>query len=462
MQVKKFEAKNMQEALQKIKTELGPEAVILQAKEKKGLLGTSKVVTGVEVTVAIAKGSLIKKQLAESKMLPQTAERLKNSSATIQKEVYNRYAERMEAVFNSSRGLSDTSGKIVSEKSSSNSAERRKPINNVRYVDIQEEDSISADGTVQVKNPTIARKSIVNNYLTNATAKVARQEDSSLAEAVVNSKVSNDEQKLNEQGFSKKQYIREKLLFEGVDEYYIDQIIKVIQHVCKGDLNEIDDTVLEKILLKVLESQVKAVEENFVNLSASGIYAFVGPSQSGRTTTIAKIASRLKSNNNKKVALVYCDTNNSKGLEQISIYAKIINAPLKIASNKSELISSLRDLSENDIILIDAPSASNTEELVNLTSVLPSEYGIVSNLVLSSVEKDSTIRQVVESYDRIDYSTLVFTKLDEAVSYGSVFNACVAAKKPISFVTVGKKVPEDIDVPSAQDIAEMVLIRTGA
>jgi flagellar biosynthesis protein FlhF len=460
MQVKKYEAKSMQEAIKKIKLELGPEAVILQAKKKKNIIGLGD--SGVEITAAVGKNSLLKKKYAESRMPSDLAEKLKNSPASVQKQTFDNYAKKVKG----SNTVKDVANPL------------RRPMIKTRYVDIMDDDTVLEDGTVlqSEAGKTKAAKISISPQAAQARTKTvdqSRKINSTAPKQVFikeplpehkdeEKSFSDDRARVDVSTFSKRIFILERLLFEGIDRFYADQILSAFEQIADGDLDLVDDELLDRILVRIISSQIKTCGD-LRNLSGESpsVFAFVGPGGVGKTTTLAKIAARYSIDQDLKVGIICTDNERVASLEQLKVYCKIMDLPLRTASNSSELIASLRDLSDCDVVLIDTPSISfkDGEKLSKLNEMLSVDYPVVTNLLLSSVTRGTEINQTLDSFSVIPYSSLIFTRIDEAANYGCILNAAIKTRKPVSFLCNGQKVPEDIMETSSEDLAAMIIKR---
>lgn len=188
----------------------------------------------------------------------------------------------------------------------------------------------------------------------------------------------------------------------------------------------------------------------------------VGPTGVGKTTTIAKLAAQaIKSN--KRVAVVNLDTYRIGAVEQIRIYSRILGIPLATASNAAELKAALGKFStDRDVIFIDTTGRNPRDEsyirtLKDICKAInvPLELHLLLN---ANADEDF----ILESYPRyrdlpIDY--VAFSKIDEAVRFGSLYNIMLTYQKPVAYLTNGQRVPGDIEFPSVNRLAGLILSR---
>ncbi|MBR5967017.1 MAG: flagellar biosynthesis protein FlhF, partial [Lachnospiraceae bacterium] len=181
----------------------------------------------------------------------------------------------------------------------------------------------------------------------------------------------------------------------------------------------------------------------------------------GKTTTIAKLASKLKLDKKLNVALITADTYRIAAVKQLEVYANILNIPLKVINNEAEMEEAKEDLSAFDIVLIDTAGRSHKDrrqcdDIERLISTIPEEDREVF-LVLSVTTKYRDLEAITEAYSEISDYRLIFTKLDETMYLGNIFNIKLLTGAPLSYATFGQGVPNDISRIDAQTIAKQLL-----
>jgi len=193
------------------------------------------------------------------------------------------------------------------------------------------------------------------------------------------------------------------------------------------------------------------------------IVALLGPTGVGKTTTLAKIASEQMLKYKRKVALISVDTNHSSAAEQIRSFAKKIKVPFSVAKDKAEMNRVIDSYESYDSIIIDTDGCSqrNEKQLYEMREIFDERGRIHNALVLSATSKDSDMSEVTRKFGCMPIDSIIFTKLDESASYGSLFNHAIRFKKPLSYLTVGQKVPEDIEVASKERMVDLLLNISG-
>ncbi len=191
------------------------------------------------------------------------------------------------------------------------------------------------------------------------------------------------------------------------------------------------------------------------------VIALIGPTGVGKTTTVAKLAANLKLRQKKNIGLVTIDTYRIAAVEQLRTYAQIIGVPLEVASSPSDLADALARCRARgcEVVLMDTAGRSQRDDpkLEQLAMMLRAAQPDEVHLVLSSTCTQSVLEQAVERFSRLRTDRIIFTKLDEAVSFGVLLNVSRKLNKRLSFVTTGQEVPHDIEPGRAQRLAALVL-----
>ena len=252
--------------------------------------------------------------------------------------------------------------------------------------------------------------------------------------------------------------VKEQLLSNEVDEKYITQLISEIEPTLKKDasIENMLSGIYQKIVLKLGKTEVMGVTSG----KARFVF-FIGPTGVGKTTTIAKLASKLKLDRKLNVALLTSDTYRIAAVDQLKTYAEILNVPLKVVYSDTELKDAYEEMKNYDIVMIDTAGRSHRdkqqrEDIEKLINAIPEEQRDIF-LVLSITTKYKDLIRITEAYSEITKYRLIFTKLDETETLGNVFNVKLLTGAPLSYATFGQKVPNDISRLDAQMIAKQLL-----
>lgn len=265
----------------------------------------------------------------------------------------------------------------------------------------------------------------------------------------------------NNANFKSLKLIYNKLLENEVSEKYANAIINDIENFMKkeSNLDSILASVYQKIILKFGEPE--AIEDD----DRRKIVFFIGPTGVGKTTTIAKLASDFKLTRSKNVAMITADTYRIAAVEQLNTYASILDVPVNVIYSPSEIVESIEELSDYQMIFVDTAGRShkNTEqrdEIIEMISNVRNsdiDADIVIFLVMSVTTKYRDMVNICDAYKSLNSYRLLFTKLDETDSVGNILNIKLYTGAPISYITCGQNVPDDIESVDVQKLAKSLL-----
>jgi flagellar biosynthesis protein FlhF len=202
-----------------------------------------------------------------------------------------------------------------------------------------------------------------------------------------------------------------------------------------------------------------AVEVAKPYLQGAKIWAFIGPTGVGKTTTLAKLAAHFALRMNKRLTLITIDTYRIGAIEQLKTYARILRVPIEVAINPEELKETIAKNVNQDILLIDTAGRNPhdpavLEELKEFLTVHPA---IENHLVLSATMKDRDMARMVHRFSALPIQSYIITKIYETEEYVPFFNQLLRYKKPLSYITNGQRVPEDIELATKGRVASLVL-----
>lgn len=249
------------------------------------------------------------------------------------------------------------------------------------------------------------------------------------------------------------------MLENEVDEKYVNQIMDEIEKVHKPNM-PFDYALANAYQRMVLK--FGPAEEIVPAKSGPKAVFFIGPTGVGKTTTIAKIASKFTVEDKKRVALLTTDTFRIAAAEQLRTYAGILEAPFRVIYTIQELEDAIRDFKDYDYILIDTTGHShqNEEQKAAMKELVHCMDGMVEKevfLVLSATTKYRDLLNIADSYKDVAGYKLIFTKLDETSAFGNILNLKFYTGASISYVTCGQNVPEDIEKFNPQKTVKSLL-----
>lgn len=213
--------------------------------------------------------------------------------------------------------------------------------------------------------------------------------------------------------------------------------------------------VAEKLLARSIGLSYRSAERK-------RICAFVGPTGAGKTTTLAKIAARSALEEKLKVGLITTDTYRIAAVEQLKTYARIMEIPIEVVSDKTAFRRALAKLSDRDLILVDTPGKSSVEPgyIEKLRDLFQIENPVETNLLLPLTSSQDNLAENLARFKPVGYQSIIFTKLDESRHFGMIYNVIDQERKPVSYVTNGQNVPQDIEKIDAGRLAKIIMTRT--
>lgn len=213
--------------------------------------------------------------------------------------------------------------------------------------------------------------------------------------------------------------------------------------------------VAEKLLARSIGLSYRSAERK-------RICAFVGPTGAGKTTTLAKIAARSALEEKLKVGLITTDTYRIAAVEQLKTYARIMEIPIEVVSDKTAFRRALAKLSDRDLVLVDTPGKSSVEPgyIEKLRDLFQIENPVETNLLLPLTSSQDNLAENLARFKPIGYQSIIFTKLDESRHFGMIYNVIDQERKPVSYVTNGQNVPQDIEKIDAGRLAKIIMTRT--
>jgi len=232
-------------------------------------------------------------------------------------------------------------------------------------------------------------------------------------------------------------YLLKELVLEGVDLYTATAVENAIGNVLKKSLKTKAPLIDKKPYLIFL----------------------VGTTGVGKTTTIAKLAAKYHLRDDLKVALITVDTYRIAAVEQLKTYAEIINIPVEVAFNKDDYLKALLRFKEMDLIIVDTAGRSqhNMIQIGELRDFIAVKKPQEIHLVISATAKIEDCRSIIAAFVPLGVTHLIYTKVDETIKHGTLFEILKSTQIPLSFITTGQKVPEDLQTASIDKVIELII-----
>lgn len=223
-----------------------------------------------------------------------------------------------------------------------------------------------------------------------------------------------------------------------------------------------DPALLEGRLTRMVEREINASGPIQVTPGKRRLVALVGPTGVGKTTTIAKLAANYRLREKNRVGLITVDTYRIAAVEQLRTYADIIDLPMKVVSTPREMREALAEMADLELVLLDTAGRSPKDEvkIQELKAFLAESRADEVHLVLSSVSGASALQNTAERFAPAGTTHLLLTKLDEAASLGNLLPLLRSSQLPISYLTNGQNVPDDIDAAEPHCLARTILGKT--
>lgn len=424
MKIRRFYGKDMREALKQVKDELGSDAVIMSNK---------KLADGVEI-VAAYDNEPVKPQVQAK---PDTVRPSQIKRPTMRHPLENEPISR-KAPTTLSEIIGDTGPDSLRALLDKQSAE-----NNGHSNELQSEDSAPSfvDEIELEQAPTLR---------SNASEMQDIREELRSLRDVLEFQVSGILNQQTHQRNPLQSYMTHRLEAMGISSDLAEEVVSYIPE----NMNERDSWLF---LLKLLANRIKTGHNDI--LGQRGVVALLGPTGTGKTTTIAKLAAKYAQvHGADKVALITTDTYRIAAYEQLATYGKIIGCVVKKADDAQTLSDLLYQFRSKTLVLIDTAGFSQRDiRLIKQLDTLDKANcaNIKKYLVLQANTQYRVLSSTLKNYEKISLQGCIFTKLDECYSLGELVSVAAESGLPVSYVTNGQKVPEDLKVANAKELISM-------
>lgn len=475
MQVKKFEARTMKEALEMVKTQLGPDAIILSARDNNrsfGLVGEGSV----EITAAVSEDTLQRKRFAESRLRGQDLDQFQKSPARVQKQLIDKmvtkYVEKTQPKPITSRryiDIDDGGGNAAMDLEAMQPAAKVSIRGKGRKTETYEPAVSEAPkpapraqsaATSQRGQPAVAlpRDQSAVSLPRDGDITALKSEIATLREIIAQFREVPQTMVGTHPGSDygipyDLSFMFEKLTSTGIDEAIAAEIlVKAQENIPALKLkhkNLVDGWVARHIL-----------ETTQVTGEANGkIQVFLGPAGSGKTTALVKMASHLVVNEHRKVALLTTDTFKVGAADQMRMYAQILNVPFAIIRSSDDWSNIMRYLGNIDVVLVDMPgfSLKNADEIDGLRRLMPPPIlNPRVHFTVSATSKDADVTEAARRYSVLGFDDAIFTGLDESTQHGSLYNFVRRFDVPLHGFGIGPRVPDDYEPATRERVLDLL------
>lgn len=432
MRVKRYVVDSMPDALQKIRSDLGKDAVILNTKEIRtggflGMFGKKKI----EVIAAID-GANSKTTTPPQRVAPQSSPQPSSQSKIVTQVIQ----PKVEAYQSDFPEVPDVlvPAAVKSEPVKVQAAPERvlNPIQQQAYTP----SSIHASAKATVKDDHLM------------------EELKQMKEMMKKLTQGSDEGKLPE--------ILQKLEQRLVDQEVNPSLVSQIMDEVMSDFELAEEPITEENAHQLVRSKLGQILQTDYSKHISSqtrVVHFVGPTGVGKTTTIAKLAADQVLKYHRKVGFITSDTYRIAAIEQLKTYATILNVPLEVVFSPQDLTKAFHNLAECDIIFMDTAGRNFRNEMYvsELNSLLKTQGNSETILVLSLTTKYRDMRAITNNFSKFKLDKVLFTKMDETDSYGAILNVVHEFSLKLSYVTTGQSVPDDIAEMNEWQIIDLLL-----
>lgn len=248
------------------------------------------------------------------------------------------------------------------------------------------------------------------------------------------------------------------LIEAEIDEGLARELVDRVQ--CESDEQELDDVLrLKERVCKFIEQDIRVTGPLQVETGKTRLVALVGPTGIGKTTTIAKLAANYRLRDKVQVGLVTVDTYRIAAVDQLRTYADIIDLPMEVVATPREMRDAMVRLKGLDLILMDTAGRSPQDDIKiqELKSILAEAQPDEVHLVLSSASGSAQLMKTIRRFAEVGTTALLLTKLDESTGLGNLLPLLRDGQRPLSYLTNGQNVPDDIEPANARRLARWIL-----
>jgi len=428
MEVKTFRAKSMREALQRVRTELGPDAAVLQTREIRPSAISRVFGKARQIEVTASLGVNVPSRLPS---VPEqaTAEAAPGQGSSASDMPSLSAVDRMP-----SRDLSaysDTDPLVDRGEASPARIAATDPI--THDFETPENRELKTTTEIDVCDRMGQLQSMVDQLRHGAGTVTAPELPDGLFE----------------------------LFTDLIESDVGEELARELVERAKRELppEELADKELARArVVQLIQKEIHVAGPIRVVPGSRRLVALVGPTGVGKTTTIAKLAADFRLRQRRRVGLITVDTYRIAAVDQLQTYADIIDLPMEVVSTPREMRGAVDRLRDMDVVLMDTAGRSPRDEvrIQELKSMLAEAEADEVHLVLSATSGASNLVRTAERFAKVGSTSLILTKLDETTSLGNLLPLVRQTDLPLSYVTCGQNVPDDIEAADPHRLATAV------
>ncbi|MDK2798564.1 MAG: flagellar biosynthesis protein FlhF [Clostridiales bacterium] len=253
------------------------------------------------------------------------------------------------------------------------------------------------------------------------------------------------------------QVFSNNLLSNNVDVSIVNEIISEVKNSISPDSNI--NEIAAKLYNRVTSLLGEPAPIQLHHSAKTKVIAFVGPTGVGKTTTLAKIAAIFSIDYQKKVGIISSDTYRIAAVEQLKTYTDILGLPINVIYSPEEITEAISKFSDKDLILIDTAGRSHkdAQQFDELKKIIELSNADEVYLLISVITDYNVCKEIINSYSFLNDYKIIFTKMDESETYGMILNLIKHSNKKLSYITTGQSVPDDIEIAKIDQIAKKLL-----
>jgi len=442
MQVRVFESEDMATGLKKIKEELGPDALILSTRTvrngKLGILGKPIL----EITAAI-----------DADYSPAQ----KDAQVPPQATAYSPPADNTDRGFQHT--VDDSVEQYLYDQSPSRLDSGSGSVSHSHSTKLNKEEPVTSNtGDQNLKSDVNELKHLVKD-LAGKISQLSEKGSSEQSHKATALQVK-DVEFANR--FSNNTIVGDHILSMLIDRGINIETSRTIAGFLRESLTEQElsnPANVTATIISTLQDLIEVTPPDFASGQGQHRIALVGPTGVGKTTTLAKIAASYLSKHSPSIALITIDTYRIAAVEQLKVYGEIMQLPVDVVITPEQLEQAIAKHSDKDLILIDTAGRSPRDAycIDELSSFLGPDLHIDKHLVLSAGTRENELLDTIARFNSLDISNTIFTKIDECSNLGILLNIQIQNSNPLSYVTNGQRVPEDLIEISPKIVAELIM-----
>lgn len=433
MQIKKFIAPTLKEASEKMKIELGDDAIVLSTRIVEGNdpFGAQKMF---ELTAAIELDPAPESEVKNVQPFPKILGKTKNYNSEFVK-------------------ISNKVYQPITPEKTQETSKFEAELKKLRDMAVQTEKA-----TV-IPQPTAPQ--LVDRVIDDSDSEEYRPFSKPKPKpqpvrhnAHEHHKKQNVQKGLTEEVIFELKEIKDTLLMRDISERTVETILDLLGKYT----SLITSKNIDNYVVSTIASMINTSPFEYVKTGRPKIVGLVGPTGVGKTTCIAKLAVISKLIHDLDVGLISLDTYRLGAIDQLRIFSQISNIDMHVAYDSTDLPKYIEKFKNKDIIFIDTAgrAQNNTNSLREIKTFFAKINVDEVYLALSATSSSKYIFDVAEKFKILDYKAFIFTKLDEAVSFGNILNLTVNFDTPLKYITNGQVIPDDIISADPEFIANLI------